>query len=113
MGASCGTRVTAAILEPSTVTVPRNGAAPLASMMEAFLKCLRMPGPLHGPASQNKAPPLLSVEHAGAAAPHQGRRLTLCENIGQKPRKRACHRPNASGDLPVAPVRNLRNYEMP
>jgi hypothetical protein len=43
MADSSGALVTAAILVPSTVTVPRKGAAPLASMMDAFRKCRRMP----------------------------------------------------------------------
>ena len=36
--ASTGAGVTAAIFSPSTVTVPRNGAAPLASIMDALRK---------------------------------------------------------------------------
>src|ERR1700722_15289879 len=44
--ASNGDRVTAAILAPSTVTVPRKGGPPLASMIDALRKWRRILYPI-------------------------------------------------------------------
>jgi hypothetical protein len=66
IGASEGERVTAAIFVPSTLTVPRKGGAPLASIMDAFRKCRRMP-PSPDPAGVPKGAALFFEKHAGAA----------------------------------------------